>query len=69
MTQSERLVRTDEVNRFEDWLTDNDPRDYLDYTYKRTNELDAMAAPIMPGEVLEVHVAGIAYRVRVERAL
>lgn len=43
MTQTERLARTEEVDKFADWLTDNDPRDYLKYHYGRTAELDDMA--------------------------
>lgn len=43
MTEPERRGRIEELDAVEDWLMDHDPRDFLDYTYKRKNELDAMA--------------------------
>lgn len=66
MTRAERLARTDEVDRFADWLVDYGADKFLDYHHARTAELDMLAVPISAGSILEVHVAGIAYRVRVE---
>lgn len=43
MRRRERLARIQELDRYADWLTEHDPREFLQYHYKRTGALDALA--------------------------
>lgn len=41
MTLAEITWRQAELDAFADWLTDHDSRDFLQYYYQRSGELDA----------------------------
>lgn len=39
-TPVEKNIRHDEINKFEDWLIEHGPENYLVYTKQRRDELD-----------------------------
>lgn len=42
MELAEIEVRQNELDTYADWLTDNEPMDYMQYYHQRSIELDAM---------------------------